>query len=193
MICCDKCEDWFHGTCVNITKAMGLEMESKGVEWTCPKCIKQMDANTKKSVQRKITEIFEKRQAEEAKKPIEIKKPAVLSKKAENLRKLNDSVKKTGENKVQKRLMEVAKPVQAEVVKSPPVRLNISSVVLPTPMKVSTSNSLSAHSIQSAHASTPATPQVKPRRQEQHAAMSTPAPQQPPPKIDDTTAHDANI
>ncbi|XP_037955902.1 uncharacterized protein LOC119685630 [Teleopsis dalmanni] len=38
MICCDVCEDWFHGTCVSITKAMGLDMEQKGIDWTCPKC-----------------------------------------------------------------------------------------------------------------------------------------------------------
>lgn len=41
MICCDSCEEWFHGKCVNITKAMGQQMEEKGVEWTCPKCIKK--------------------------------------------------------------------------------------------------------------------------------------------------------
>lgn len=23
MICCDRCEDWFHGTCVGVTKAIG--------------------------------------------------------------------------------------------------------------------------------------------------------------------------
>ena len=23
MICCDRCEDWFHGSCVGITKAIG--------------------------------------------------------------------------------------------------------------------------------------------------------------------------
>lgn len=41
MICCDKCEDWFHGKCVNVTKAMGVEMEERGVEWVCPNCIKK--------------------------------------------------------------------------------------------------------------------------------------------------------
>lgn len=41
MICCDKCEEWFHGKCVSITKAMGQQMEEKGVEWTCPNCIKK--------------------------------------------------------------------------------------------------------------------------------------------------------
>lgn len=41
MICCDACEDWFHGKCVNITKAMGKEMEISGKEWTCPNCVKK--------------------------------------------------------------------------------------------------------------------------------------------------------
>lgn len=39
MICCDTCEDWFHGKCVNITKAMGQQMEAAGKEWTCPNCV----------------------------------------------------------------------------------------------------------------------------------------------------------
>lgn len=41
MICCDVCEDWFHGKCVNITKAMGQQMEADGIEWTCPNCVKK--------------------------------------------------------------------------------------------------------------------------------------------------------
>lgn len=41
MICCDVCEDWFHGKCVNITKAMGQQMEADGIEWTCPNCLKK--------------------------------------------------------------------------------------------------------------------------------------------------------
>jgi hypothetical protein len=24
MICCDICQDWFHGKCVHVTKAMGI-------------------------------------------------------------------------------------------------------------------------------------------------------------------------
>ncbi|KAI8438667.1 hypothetical protein MSG28_011088 [Choristoneura fumiferana] len=39
MICCDSCEDWFHGKCVNITKAMGQQMEEQGIEWRCPNCM----------------------------------------------------------------------------------------------------------------------------------------------------------
>lgn len=41
MICCDLCEDWFHGKCVNITKSQGNQMESEGKDWTCPNCIKK--------------------------------------------------------------------------------------------------------------------------------------------------------
>ena len=40
MICCDKCEDWFHGSCVGVTRAMGRELENKGLEWICPHCVR---------------------------------------------------------------------------------------------------------------------------------------------------------
>jgi len=38
MICCDSCEDWFHGDCVGISMAKGREMEKTGEEWCCRKC-----------------------------------------------------------------------------------------------------------------------------------------------------------
>lgn len=38
MICCDTCEEWYHGKCVNITKAMGQQMEEEGKEWICLFC-----------------------------------------------------------------------------------------------------------------------------------------------------------
>jgi len=41
MICCDKCEDWFHGKCVGVTRGMGRELELKGLEWICPRCVRQ--------------------------------------------------------------------------------------------------------------------------------------------------------
>lgn len=73
MICCDKCEDWFHGKCVNVTKAMGKEMEGMGVEWRCPNCkaaeggggpvIKIVsDPNKKPLNQQKLTKFFAKSQ-----------------------------------------------------------------------------------------------------------------------------------
>lgn len=42
MICCDKCEDWFHGKCVNVTKAQGKAMELKNIAWHCPPCKKAL-------------------------------------------------------------------------------------------------------------------------------------------------------
>ena len=41
MICCDKCEEWFHGKCVGVTKARGAEMEKNNEDYVCPQCIKQ--------------------------------------------------------------------------------------------------------------------------------------------------------
>lgn len=38
MICCDTCEDWFHGDCVGISMAKGREMEKTGEEWCCRLC-----------------------------------------------------------------------------------------------------------------------------------------------------------
>ncbi|XP_069105723.1 death-inducer obliterator 1-like [Argopecten irradians] len=38
MICCDKCENWFHGSCVNMTKARNKEMEQNGEDYICPVC-----------------------------------------------------------------------------------------------------------------------------------------------------------
>ncbi|CAG5118105.1 unnamed protein product, partial [Candidula unifasciata] len=40
MICCDKCEEWFHGTCVGISRARGQEMEDNEEEYICPFCAK---------------------------------------------------------------------------------------------------------------------------------------------------------
>lgn len=39
MICCDKCEDWFHGKCVGITVAQGKKMEREGRDYVCPICL----------------------------------------------------------------------------------------------------------------------------------------------------------
>ncbi|XP_043471385.1 uncharacterized protein LOC122504370 isoform X2 [Leptopilina heterotoma] len=47
MICCDVCEDWFHGKCVNVSKAMGQQMEEQGVEWVCPNCAKKKAEETR--------------------------------------------------------------------------------------------------------------------------------------------------
>ncbi|XP_011503816.1 PREDICTED: death-inducer obliterator 1 [Ceratosolen solmsi marchali] len=47
MICCDICQDWFHGKCVHVTKAMGEQMENQGIEWVCPNCLKKKNEESK--------------------------------------------------------------------------------------------------------------------------------------------------
>lgn len=71
MICCDKCEEWFHGKCVNVTKAMGAEFEQKKKEWRCPNCraegpgaVKKIDPKKKPLNQQKLTKFFAKSQKE---------------------------------------------------------------------------------------------------------------------------------
>jgi len=55
MICCDACDNWFHGYCVGITKAMGEKMEQNGSEWLCPSCKKEKTANERESKQKLST------------------------------------------------------------------------------------------------------------------------------------------
>ncbi|XP_065722561.2 death-inducer obliterator 1 isoform X2 [Drosophila suzukii] len=70
MICCDLCEDWFHGTCVGVTKAMGTDMEQKGVDWKCPKCVKKQEEKN----QPRITDMLViKTSAQAEEKPNETK------------------------------------------------------------------------------------------------------------------------
>jgi PHD-finger len=71
MICCDKCEDWFHGKCVNVTRKMESEMQGK--EWRCPNCKAaegngetnmKTDSSKKQLNQQKLTKFFAKSQKE---------------------------------------------------------------------------------------------------------------------------------
>ncbi|KAJ8735660.1 hypothetical protein PYW07_007280 [Mythimna separata] len=73
MICCDGCEDWFHGKCVNITKAMGQQMEEQGIEWRCPNCIKKAKPSTKgtKQIQATQSKISNEQASPELKSPIQ--------------------------------------------------------------------------------------------------------------------------
>lgn len=73
MICCDKCEDWFHGKCVNVTKTMSKEIEMMGKEWRCPNCkaedaggppVAKVDPKKKPLNQQKLTKFFAKSQKE---------------------------------------------------------------------------------------------------------------------------------
>nr|XP_032810704.1 PHD finger protein 3-like isoform X2 [Petromyzon marinus] len=43
MICCDRCEDWFHGDCVGITVSRGRQMERNGEDYICPNCSSKED------------------------------------------------------------------------------------------------------------------------------------------------------
>lgn len=38
MICCDSCQEWFHGSCVGISATQGRIMENGGHEYICPPC-----------------------------------------------------------------------------------------------------------------------------------------------------------
>uniref|UniRef100_A0AAY4E0T0 PHD-type domain-containing protein n=1 Tax=Denticeps clupeoides TaxID=299321 RepID=A0AAY4E0T0_9TELE len=38
MICCDRCQEWFHGDCVGITEKRGRMMEKNGEDYVCPNC-----------------------------------------------------------------------------------------------------------------------------------------------------------
>uniref|UniRef100_A0A8C6WA01 Death inducer-obliterator 1 n=1 Tax=Nannospalax galili TaxID=1026970 RepID=A0A8C6WA01_NANGA len=38
MICCDRCEEWFHGDCVGISEARGRLLERDGEDYICPNC-----------------------------------------------------------------------------------------------------------------------------------------------------------
>jgi len=72
MICCDTCEDWFHGKCVGITKALGEQMEARGVEWNCPPCKKKRTEDIRKKSEE---EKANKKSEEEKKKIPRIKSP----------------------------------------------------------------------------------------------------------------------
>ncbi|XP_065223334.1 death-inducer obliterator 1 isoform X2 [Planococcus citri] len=49
MICCDACDNWFHGKCVGISKALGEKMEQDGTEWLCPSCRKEKFAKEREN------------------------------------------------------------------------------------------------------------------------------------------------
>ncbi|PSN55378.1 hypothetical protein C0J52_01814 [Blattella germanica] len=67
MICCDSCEDWFHGKCVGVTKSMGKQMELNGVEWVCPNCIKKKEIEEKEREKQKDKEREKQKEKEREK------------------------------------------------------------------------------------------------------------------------------
>lgn len=73
MICCDTCEDWFHGKCVGITKSLGEQMEARGVEWNCPPCKKKKAEEIRKKIEDE--KINKKMDDEKKKRPTSKKTP----------------------------------------------------------------------------------------------------------------------
>lgn len=77
MICCDKCEEWFHGKCVNVSKAMGKVIEQGKREWNCPKCKNGTSVpGDKKLNQSKLTKFFSNRNKQQAMCIVCKKKPS---------------------------------------------------------------------------------------------------------------------
>ncbi|XP_074203687.1 death-inducer obliterator 1 isoform X2 [Camelus bactrianus] len=52
MICCDRCEEWFHGDCVGISEARGRLLERNGEDYICPNCtiLQVQDENSSETV-----------------------------------------------------------------------------------------------------------------------------------------------
>ena len=46
MICCDSCEEWYHGDCVGISLERGRQMEKASEDYTCVKCQKAKEKPT---------------------------------------------------------------------------------------------------------------------------------------------------
>lgn len=40
-ICCDKCQDWFHGSCVGVLQCEGDKMD----DYNCPRCMRDSEIN----------------------------------------------------------------------------------------------------------------------------------------------------
>ncbi|CAI6364913.1 unnamed protein product [Macrosiphum euphorbiae] len=109
MICCDTCEDWFHGKCVGITKALGEQMEARGVEWNCPPCKKKRTEDARK-----------KSEEDKAKKLEEEKAKKLEEDKAKKLE--EDKAKKLEEDKAKKLEEDKAKKLEEEKKKLPSLK-----------------------------------------------------------------------
>ncbi|XP_076362060.1 uncharacterized protein LOC143252975 [Tachypleus tridentatus] len=95
MIGCDGCEEWFHGSCVGITRQKGRKMEKDKKEWLCSKCKKEREVggkqNTLKEEKKEVADIkrevsnVKKDESQEVKKEIKDPKKEVKAlKKHEN-------------------------------------------------------------------------------------------------------------
>ncbi|XP_022106241.1 death-inducer obliterator 1-like isoform X2 [Acanthaster planci] len=50
MICCDQCEEWYHGSCVDITKTEGKRLNREKLQWICPVCIEKAKRESKREM-----------------------------------------------------------------------------------------------------------------------------------------------
>ncbi len=50
MICCDQCEEWYHGSCVDINKTEGKRLEREKIRWICPVCIEKDKRDSKREM-----------------------------------------------------------------------------------------------------------------------------------------------
>ena len=51
MICCDRCEEWFHGDCVGLDLAKVQEMEDEDQMYVCLKCCADESVKAEPDVQ----------------------------------------------------------------------------------------------------------------------------------------------
>ncbi|XP_055387754.1 uncharacterized protein LOC129616242 [Condylostylus longicornis] len=135
MICCDSCEDWFHGTCVGVTKNMGKEMELKKIEWTCPNC-----KDGKK--QQNIKIMFEKQSVElTTKLNLSTPKIEAQDKKEKN----KNSSKKLNSRKPSE--VSIIPPLTTPLSKSMQQKISeIIGVPLPEPIQSSSTENIDLHS-----------------------------------------------
>ena len=41
MICCDQCGEWYHGSCVGVTKNEGKKIAASNQQWMCSVCVEK--------------------------------------------------------------------------------------------------------------------------------------------------------
>jgi len=57
MICCDECDYWYHGECVQVTPTLAKQLDIIGYEWICPRCVdKQSPMNHISKLVKAMTE-----------------------------------------------------------------------------------------------------------------------------------------
>ena len=64
MICCDQCEEWYHGDCVGISVGQGKRMEREGKEYICPVCVARLqDVKEEREMNRYVVYAWDQKKA----------------------------------------------------------------------------------------------------------------------------------